>query len=96
MKVEAHHYDLAGLFNVLDHQDDPLKLLKEVLHVSKLVVCMSHNMPFSCQHHYGLGKEFFLNLPSIIDGCDVESISGDDGADCLFLITSQPQARKLT
>lgn len=88
LKAETHYYDVAGLFNVLDHQDDPLILLREVLKISKLVVCMSHDAPFSRQHNFGLGREFFYNLPRIIDGCEIELI-GEDGANSLFFVSVQ-------
>lgn len=92
MKTEVHHYDVSGLFNVLDHQDDPLTLLREVLRVSKLVVCMSHNVPFSRQHHFGLGESFFHNLPRLIRGCEVEQVSDLGEANCAFFVSMPRQA----
>jgi len=87
MKSKVHHFDAAGLFNVLDHQDDPLRLLRDVLKVSKVVICMSHNPPYSKQHHFGLGVDFFCNLPNEIDNCEVVSLSDPVGPNSLFLIS---------
>ena len=91
MKSEIHQFDVAGLFNVLDHQDNPMNLLREVLKISKLVICLSHNPPYSKQHHFGLGKEFFYKLPDRIENCEVVALSDLEGPNCFFLISVDQQ-----
>lgn len=81
-------YDLIGIFNVLDHQDDPLSLLRQCLKKGRAVVCLGHEAPISPQHHYGLGRSFFESLKETIDSCLVEELSQEDSGTVLYLLTS--------
>jgi hypothetical protein len=85
--AEFNRFDLVGLFNVLDHQDHPIALLKSCLSSARAVICTSHNAPFSQQHHFGLGTEFFNKLPDTIGNCEVVNLgTSENGSDSLFLI----------
>lgn len=88
--AERHKFDLVGLFNVLDHQDDPIALLKRCISGARAVICTSHNAPFSQQHHFGLGAEFFNKLPDTIGNCEVVDFRvGEAGSDSMYLILPQ-------
>jgi len=81
--------DLIGLFNVLDHLDDPLETLRLSLRLARVVVCCSHNQPYGIQHHVGMGYEFFNRLPTLIDNCNVSFLSEPDADEVLCLIDSR-------
>lgn len=84
---EDRKFDLIGLFNVLDHQDDPLTVLKRCLARSRAILCTTHNAPYSQQHHFGLGVGFFENLPSLLDNCEVMDLTNSTSkSDSLILI----------
>jgi len=82
-------FDAIGLFNVLDHQDSPLTLLKTCLERSRLVLCLSHDAPFAPQHHIGLGREFFESLERTIAGCTVTELSKNNSNTVLFLVARE-------
>jgi len=81
-------YDLIGIFNVLDHQDEPINLLQMCLQKARAVVCLGHEAPISPQHHYGLGRNFFESLNKILDSCSVTELSDRDSGTVLYLLTS--------
>ena len=81
-------YDLIGLFNVLDHQDDPLTLLRQCLSKSRAVVYLGHEAPISAQHHFGLGRSFFHLLSKSLGSCSVEELSHPESRTILYLLTS--------
>lgn len=81
-------YDLIGIFNVLDHQDDPLSLLRLCLSKCRAVVCLGHEAPISPQHQYGLGRTFFEMLSKNVGSCVVEELGREDSGDVLYLIRS--------
>lgn len=80
-------FDVVGLFNVLDHQDSPLKLLQSCLNRARVVLCLSHESPFAPQHHIGLGREFFESLEQTISGCQVTELSQPSSTTVLFSVT---------
>ena len=84
--LPIHHFDAAGLFNILDHQDDPLNLLRDALRVAKVVICVTHDEPFSRQHHFGLRRSFFAKLSSTIPGCEVEEFVITEEADSVYFL----------
>lgn len=81
-------HDLIGIFNILDHQDDPLSLLRRCLKKGRAVVCLGHEAPISPQHHFGLGRAFFESLSETIDSCLVEELSSEHSGTVLYLLTS--------
>ena len=84
---EDRKFDLIGLFNVLDHQDDPINVLKQCLGRSHAILCTTHNAPYSQQHHFGLGAGFFKNLPVLLGNCDVLEVGNQaKRSDLTFLI----------
>lgn len=82
-------FDLVGLFNVLDHQDDPLELIRVCLRKAKAIICQGHNLPFARQHHFGLGETFFDHLENTMGHCKVVRLSPKDNINLLYLIISQ-------
>lgn len=82
-------YDAIGIFNVLDHQEDPLSLLRECLSKGRAVICLSHEAPIAPQHHYGLGRAFFESLTKTVDCCSVEELSDRRSGTVLYLLTSK-------
>ena len=87
-------YDLIGLFNVLDHQDDPLKLLRQCLSKGRAVLCLGHESPISAQHHFGLGRSFFQLLDRTLGQCSVEELSHPESQTNLYLLTPKDPLRK--
>jgi len=84
----------VGLFNVLDHLDDPLGILRLSLRLARVVVCCSHNQPFGIQHQVGMGHDFFKRLPNLIENCEVEILSESDSEDVLcFLSVNSSSSR---
>jgi hypothetical protein len=81
-------FSAVGLFNVLDHLDEPIDVLRKSLRRSRVVLCLSHDAPFSPQHHIGLGREFFLGLERILTNCRVEELSAGSSSTVLFAISS--------
>lgn len=79
-------FDVIGIFNVLDHQDDPLSLLRQCLSKSRAVICLGHEAPISPQHHYGLGRRFFESLEKTIGSCYIEELSSRDSGTVLYLL----------
>lgn len=75
-----------GLFNVLDHQDNPLQLLRECLNRATAVVVLGHEPPLGIQHHIGLGSDFFASLPALIDGVTVKTLSDPDSKNILCIL----------
>jgi hypothetical protein len=82
-------FDLIGLFNVLDHQDNPIDLMRVCLAKAKAVVVLGHDLPFARQHHFGLGKTFFDNLERTVGPCDVVRLSPENSKSLLYLIISK-------
>lgn len=78
-----------GLFNVLDHQDDPIELLRECLMQVTAVVVLGHEPPLGIQHHFGLGSDFFERLPNFIDGLRVQRLSDKHSGTLLYLLSLQ-------
>ena len=78
-----------GLFNVLDHQDDPLELLRECLAQASVVVVLGHQPPLGVQHHFGLGSDFFEHLPALIDGVEVSRLSPGGANTLLYTLSLQ-------
>jgi hypothetical protein len=81
-------FDVVGLFNVLDHQDDPLALLRMCLQRARVTIVMSHNQPFGKQHQFGLGERFFENLGDLIGSCEVTKLHESGESNLLYLIKS--------
>lgn len=79
-------YDLVGVFNVLDHTDNPMNILRSCLTAAKAVICFGHDTTLGKQHQFGLTREFFERLPHIIDGCEVRAIGNSSGSNLLYLI----------
>ena len=87
---EVHNkFDLIGLFNVLDHQDNPLDLIRVCLAKAKAVVVLGHDFPFTRQHHFGLGRTFFDNLERTVGHCDVVQLSPQNSKNLLYLLVSK-------
>jgi hypothetical protein len=87
-RIEDRHFHTIGIFNSLDHQDNPLDLLRLFLRIAKVVICMSHRAPYGIQHHIGLGEEFFQNLPNVIDNCKVQLLSDTSSKELLYLLST--------
>ena len=76
-----------GLFNVLDHQDDPMQLLRECLQQATAVIVLGHEPPLGIQHHFGLGSDFFESLPILIEGVEVKRLSTEGAPTLLYLVS---------
>lgn len=77
----------VGLFNVLDHQDDPLGLIRSCLQQATVVVVLGHEPPLGIQHHFGLGSGFFDRLPDFIPRLQVTRLN-DSGENSLLYLLS--------
>jgi hypothetical protein len=94
--TEPGHYDLIGIFNVLDHVDNPLKLLRTCLTSARAVICFGHDTTLGKQHRFGLTREFFEQLPRTIDSCKVQAIGNTEGPNLLYLVWENNKMEDLT
>ncbi len=81
-------FDLVGLFNILDHQSNPVELLRTCASRSKAIICMGHAPPYGRQHHFGLSDSFFGQIEKQIGNCEVKKIPIEDNSSLLYVIYS--------
>lgn len=67
-------FDCIGLYNILDHVDQPLDVLRLLLGNSKLVFVDTH-LAAAAQHSFFLTSKFFENLPNLIPGLKIRDVS---------------------
>jgi hypothetical protein len=61
--LEDDFFDLAGLFNVLDHSDRPLELIRQVSQKSKVVLVSGHRMVDAhLQHRFAIQDDTIPRL----------------------------------
>jgi len=68
--LEDDFFDLAGLFNVLDHSDRPLELIRQVSRKSKIVLISGHRMVDAhLQHRFAIQDD---TIPRLAKMCGLE------------------------
>ena len=71
---DVSNFDCVGLYNILDHIDQPLEVLKLLLMSSKIVFVDTH-LASGAQHSFFLTNELFENLPYLIPGLKIRDVS---------------------
>ena len=59
-KLSLKQLDFVGIFNLIDHYEDPLNFIKEILKYSKSIGIISQNVTsgFPIQHHNALSDKW--------------------------------------
>ena len=86
-RIKRMTHGSIGLFNVLDHQENPLELLRLCLEKATLVIVLGHEPPLGIQHQFGIGSDFMERLPELISGASVERLSKPESVNFLFAIS---------
>ncbi len=70
--------DLLGIFNGLDHTQDPVQVIRDALRMARHVVIKTHHAEFSGkQHQYAFSEKFPQWLNNVLDKAVVQDITGE-------------------
>lgn len=68
--------DLLGLFNGLDHTNDPLQVIRDSLKIARHIVIATHHAKYSGkQHQYAFGEKFPQWLNTVLENAAIQDIT---------------------
>ena len=94
-KYSESTLDLVGIFNILDHTDDPLDIIATSLKIARHVIIVTHNADIAGkQHLFAFHKSFPVWLQSLITDARVTNLTyqmeklGHHGYNCMLVSRS--------